>query len=88
MQGRIANLLTKENAFIPVTVAIIWYLQLQVLHARKATGRMSLGSDPESAETEPEGSQERQLSPSQVLPWVESTGALSSLHGRFLGIKH
>ncbi|XP_062473729.1 serpin B12-like isoform X1 [Pezoporus occidentalis] len=37
----------------------------EVLHARKATGRTSLGSDRESVETEPEGRQERQLSPSQ-----------------------
>uniref|UniRef100_A0A8C6INX8 Uncharacterized protein n=1 Tax=Melopsittacus undulatus TaxID=13146 RepID=A0A8C6INX8_MELUD len=37
----------------------------EVLHVRKTTGRMSLGSDPESTETEPEGSAERQLSPSQ-----------------------
>lgn len=68
MKDSIANFLTKENAFIPVTVAIIWHLQLQVLHARKATGRTSLGSDPESSETEPKESQERQLFPSQVRP--------------------
>lgn len=50
---------------------------------------MSLGSDLESAapEMEPELSQERQPSLSQVRPWVGSTGALSSLHSRLLGVK-
>jgi len=61
-----------------------------VLHVQKAAGRMSPGSDLESAapEMEPEISQERQPSLSQVRPWVRSTGTCSSLHGRLLGIKH
>ena len=61
-----------------------------MLHVRKAAGKMSLGSDLESAapEMEPEQSQERQPSLSQVRPWVGSTGAFSSPHGRLPGIKH
>lgn len=90
MQDSIANLLNTENAFIPVTVAIIWHLQLQVLHIRKDAGRMSLGSDLESAalEMEPERSQERQSSLSQVHPCVGSTGAFSSPHSGLLVVKH
>ena len=90
IQDSTANLLNKENAFIPVTVAVIWRLPLQVLHVQKAARRVSPGSDLESAapEMEPEISQERQPSLSQVRPWVRSTGTCSSLHGRLLGIKH